>query len=151
MWRVFWTPVVLTLTLWSGFACGAHPAQSVPSSPPSPTTSPSPVVVATPAGFPADFPNYPGAHLSEAATFSSSGSTSWALAWQTVDGASKVQTFFALALKSGDWTLVTSSGTATTSFSSTFRRKSDANVKGTLGVAAEAGVTKITLVLTTVP
>ena len=147
--RVFVTLAGLALTLWSGSACGAFPAQSVQSPTSSGKTSPSPV--ATPAGFPADFPNYPGAHLSEAATFSSSGSTSWALAWQTVDGASKVQTFFALALKSGDWTLVTSSGTATTSFSSTFKRKSDANVTGTLGVAAEVGVTKITLVLTTVP
>ena len=114
-------------------------------------TSPSPVVVPTPAGFPADFPNYPGARLSEAASFSSSGSTSWALAWQTVDGSSKVRTFFAAALNAGDWTLLTSSGTATTQFSSTFRRKSDANVKGTLSVAAEAGLTKITVVLTTVP
>jgi hypothetical protein len=104
-------------------------------------------VVPMPIGFPSDFPTYPGARLTEAGMFTPDGATSWGLEWQTLDGPSKVQTFFIAKLRAGDWTLLTHAGTATTAFSATFRRKSAPTVAGTLGVTRSAGVTKITVVL----
>jgi hypothetical protein len=103
-----------------------------------------------PGGFPVDFPIYPGSQLSQAGKFASNGSATWGVEWQTSDGSSKVQAFFTAKLNSGDWTLLASSGTATTSYSDRFRRKNDSTTNGTLGIASSAGVTRISLVLTTV-
>jgi len=104
-----------------------------------------------PAGFPSDFPIYPGARLTQAGKFASNGATSWGMGWQTLDSPGRVQQFYAGRLASGDWTLVAHSGnvTATTSYSAKFRRKSDARTSGTLGVAFTGGVAKISLVLST--
>jgi hypothetical protein len=104
-----------------------------------------------PSGFPADFPIYPGARLTKGADFPAGGSTIWGLEWQTVDRPSKVQPFFIGRLNAGDWVLLTSSGTADTPFSANFTRASDVRVTGTLRVAASATVTKISLLMTTVP
>ena len=104
-----------------------------------------------PAGFPTDFPIYPGARLTQAGNFASNGKASWGMGWQTLDSPSKVQQFYVGKLDSGDWRVVSHSGTATatTSYSATLRRRSDGRTTGTLGVAFSGGVTKISLVLTT--
>ena len=104
-----------------------------------------------PTGFPSDFPIYPGARLTQAGKFASNGATSWGMGWQTLNGPSKVQQFYVGKLDSGDWRVVSHSGTATatTSYSATFRRRSDGRTTGTLRVAFSGGVTKISLVLTT--
>lgn len=102
-----------------------------------------------PAGFPADFPIYPGSRLTAAGKFASNGQTNWGMEWQTVDGRDKVRAFFVAKLDAGDWALLTHSGTVNTSFMATFRRKSDAKTTGNLGVAVNGGITKISLVLST--
>ena len=104
-----------------------------------------------PDGFPTDFPIYPGSRLIQAGKFVSNGSTNWAMEWQTLDGTTKVQSFFVARLDQGDWTLITYSGTVNTSFSATFRRRSDAKTTGTLSAGVNGGVTKISVVLTTSP
>ena len=149
--------VVLTVPLWVGTACSTSTSKAAPSPTSSSTPSASPVAVPSdklgaavpmPIGFPSDFPTYPGARLTVAGQFTPDGTISWGLVWQTLDGPSKVQTFYIAKLKVGDWTLLTHTGTVNTSFSATFRRKSNSLVRGTLGVTASAGVTKISLVLT---
>jgi hypothetical protein len=104
-----------------------------------------------PDGFPTDFPIYPGSRLTQAGKFSSNGTTNWGMEWQTLDGTTKVQTFFVARLDAGDWTLITYSGTVDTSFSASFKRKSDAKTTGTLSATSNAGVTKISVVLGTSP
>jgi hypothetical protein len=149
---------VVTLALLVASGCSAFPSKSSASPSPSPSAKPtrSPVtspsrlgaVVPMPAAFPKDFPVYPGARLTQAANFGSNGATVWGMEWQTLVGTSKVQTFFVRALDAGDWVLLTYSGTRNTAFAATFKRRSNANVTGTLGVAVSAKITKISLVLT---
>ena len=146
------TVMVLALAAWVGSACGEPASKPAPSAKPSTTSSSSPAGspsgVSLPSGFPTDFPIYTGSRLNQAGSFTSNGSTTWGLEWQTPDGASKVQQFFAGKLNADDWALLASSGTATTSYSDSFRRKSDSRTSGTLRIATSAGVTKISLVLT---
>lgn len=103
-----------------------------------------------PAGFPSDFPTYPGARLTVAGEFTSSGSTSWGMEWQTLDGLAKVQAFFIDKLNSSGWTLLNHSSTPG-SFLATFRSTSHSLETGSLGVQVTSGVTKTVLQLTTVP
>jgi hypothetical protein len=155
--------VVLMCALCLGSACGDNPSH-VTSSPlasaaatPSPhkTASPSPVpspsAETMPAGFPSDFPIYPGSRLIQQAKFSGGGQTNWGLEWTTADATTKVQTFFMNRLSSGDWVLLTHSGSATTSYSDSFRRNSDPRTSGTLQIAFGGGITKISVVVTTPP
>jgi hypothetical protein len=145
--------VALTFAVWVGSACSELASQSTlsptPSAPASPSASPD--VALMPAGFPKDFPIYPGSRLGQAGKFASNGSTNWGVEWHTSDGAAKVQPFFVGKLGSGDWTLLSNTGTASSSFSDTFRRKNDPKATGTLRIVSSAGVTKISLVLTTSP
>jgi hypothetical protein len=105
-----------------------------------------------PTGFPSDFPIYPGSRLIQQAKFSGGGQTNWGLEWTTADSTTKVQTFFMARLSSGDWVLVTHSGSAATSYSDSFRRNSDPRTSGTLQIAAGGGgITKISVVLSTPP
>jgi hypothetical protein len=149
--------VALTFALWVGSACSELASQSSESPTPSATRSSSPSppaspdVALLPAGFPTDFPIYPGSRLSQAGKFAANGSTNWGVEWHTRDGAGKVQPFFVGKLSSGDWTLLSNTGSASTSFSDSFRRKNDPKTTGTLRIASSAGVTKISLVLTTSP
>ena len=106
--------------------------------------------VPMPDGFPTDFPIYTGSRLTQTSKFNSNGTTTWGMEWQTLDGPAKVQPFFVARLDKGDWMLLTSSGTAT-SFSATFRRRSDAKTTGTISAGVNGGVTKISVVLTTSP
>lgn len=131
---------------------GSSPTPST-SAPRSPAGTPSKLGAAVPMpdGFPTDFPIYPGSRLTQAGKFSSKGSTNWGMEWQTLDGTTKVQSFFVARLDQRDWTLVTYSGTVNTSFSATFRRRSDAKTTGTLSAGVNGGVTKISVVLTTSP
>lgn len=101
-----------------------------------------------PSGFPSDFPIYPSSRLIQQATFSD-GQTNWGLEWTTADATTKVQTFFTASLNSGDWVLLAHSGSATTSYSDSFRRNSDPRTSGTLQIAAGGGISKISVVLTT--
>jgi hypothetical protein len=150
--------VALALALCIGTACSEPtapsgalitPAASASQSPPG---SPSKLgaEVQMPVGFPSDFPIYPGSRLTQAGKFAGTGTTNWGMEWQTLDGAAKVQSFFVTRLGSGDWALPTRSGTAT-SFSASFRRKSDPTTNGTLGANVNGGVTRISVVLTTSP
>jgi hypothetical protein len=152
---------VLAFALCAGTACselspssGTSPTPSASASAPrSPAGTPSKLAPAVqmPDGFPTDFPIYPGSRLTQAGKFSSNGTTNWGMEWQTLDRTTKVQTFFVARLDAGDWTLTTYSGTVDTSFSASFRRKSDAKTTGTLSATTNAGVTKISVVLTTSP
>jgi len=143
--------VALTFAVWVGSACSELASQSTQSPTPSApaSLSASPGVALMPAGFPTDFPIYPGSRLGQAGKFASNGSTNWGVEWHTPAAAGKVQPFFVAKLGSGDWTLLSNAGTASTSFSDTFRRKNDPKTTGTLKIASGAGVTKISLVLTT--
>jgi hypothetical protein len=153
--------VVLACALWIGSACGdttshasSSPVATATASPsphkaPSPSPVPSPSAEALPAGFPSDFPIYPSSRLVQQATFSGGGQTNWGLEWTTADSTTKVQTFFTARLSSVDWVLLTHSGSATTSYSDGFRRNSDPRTSGTVQIAAGAGITKISVVLTT--
>ena len=153
------TAGLAVLALLVGSACAGLMPQAAQT--PTSTASSSPVPsapngklgapVAMPAGFPADFPVYPASRLTAAGKFAGDGSTNWGMEWQTMDARDKVQAFFVGRLAAGDWSLVShSGGTGTTPFSATFMRRSDARIKGSLGVAV-SGVTKISLVLTTYP
>jgi hypothetical protein len=149
--------IAVIVAIGTASACSA-PTSQAGQTPSEPFASQSPLPlpsgrlgaeVPLPAGFPTDFPVYPGSRLTEAGKFASNGQTNWGMEWQTLNGPDKVQTFFVAKLDAGDWTLLTYSGTVNTSFSSTFRRKSDAKTTGTLRVAVGGGVTKISLVLNT--
>ena len=104
--------------------------------------------VPMPVGFPVDVPIYPGARLTAAAGFPSSGPTSWGMEWQTLDPVAKVQAYFADTMSKGDWT-ITFVATASGTFSATFKRKSDNRVEGTLVSSSASGVTKILMSLIT--
>lgn len=101
-----------------------------------------------PSGFPPDFPFYPGARLTAAAQFASNGQIAWGLEWETLDGADKVQAFYAARLAQGDWAL-SFSGIANGAYSAVFTRKSNSKVNGILGADGSSGVTKISLALGT--
>ena len=73
----------------------------------------------TPAGFPSDFPVYPGARLTVAGMFTPDGLTTWGMEWQSLDGPSKVQAFYIARLRARDWIVLTHTGTVNTSFSTT--------------------------------
>ena len=102
-----------------------------------------------PSGFPRDVPIYPNARLTGAAGFPSSTSTSWGMEWETHDSVAKVQAWYAQNLGKGDWT-ITLSTSAPESFASTFARKSNARVNGTLAANSSAGVTRIQMSLLSV-
>ena len=154
----FGVPVVLAIALCIGTSCSEPTAPSgalitpEASVPLSPTGLPSKLgaEVQMPVGFPSDFPIYPGSRLTQAGKFAGTGTTNWGMEWQTLDGAAKVQSFFAARLASADWVLLTHSGTST-SYSASFKRKSDPATNGTLGAHVNGGVTKISVVLTTSP
>jgi hypothetical protein len=153
--------VVLACTLSITSACGdavSHAssspvAHSSPSPSPhkaaSPSPVPSPSAETLPAGFPSDFPIYPGSRLIQQAKFSGGGQTNWGLEWTTPDSTTKAQTFFMSRLSSGDWVLLTHSGSASTSYTDGFRRNSDARTSGTLQIASGGAITKISVVITT--
>src|SRR5882762_1056839 len=154
----FGVPLILALALCIGTACDGPTTPSgalitpAASASQSPAGSPSKLgaEVQMPVGFPSDFPIYPASRLTQAGKFAGTGTTNWGMEWQTLDGAAKVQSFFSVRLASGDWVLLTHSGTAT-SYSASFRRKSDPATNGTLGAHLNGGVTKISVVLTTSP
>lgn len=128
----------------------AHSSTSPsPHKAPSPSPVPSPSVGVMPAGFPSDFPIYPGSRLVQQAKFSGGGQTNWGLEWTAAATTTAVQTFFTARLSSGDWVLVTHSGSATTSYSDGFRRNNDPRTSGTVQIAAGSGFTKVSVVLTT--
>jgi hypothetical protein len=151
---------VLTCTLYVASACEVPLPEPASSAKVSSTPSGTPLApaqgnlsaeVPMPVGFPSDFPIYPGARLTQAGNFASDGATSWGMGWQTLASPSKVQLFYVGKLDTGDWRVISHSGTATatTAYSATFRRRSDGRITGTLGVAFSGGVTKISLVLST--
>ncbi len=100
--------------------------------------------VAMPSGFPADFPIYPGARLTQASQVTNNGRTTWGVQWETLDGVDAVQSFYVKRLNSGDWTL-TSSGSSGGSFSAIFNRRSNQKDAGILAVELESDFTRITL------
>jgi hypothetical protein len=100
-----------------------------------------------PAGFPSDIPIYSGARLTSASNFSSAGTTTWGMEWETTDAVDKVQAFYTAKLAQGDFTL-SFSGSTNGAFSAIFTRKSNSKVGGILGVDGSSGFTRITLALT---
>jgi hypothetical protein len=104
-----------------------------------------------PSGFPADFPIYTGARLTAANSTPGSGSTKWTMEWQTLDTLSSVQAYYAVALDKNDWILLGYSGDINTRFSATFTRKSNHTLTNSLEVTNSAGLTKIDLVLNSIP
>jgi hypothetical protein len=66
--------------------------------------------------------------------------------WETLDGLDKVKGFYSSKLSQGDWN-IQFSGSANSSFSAIFNRKSTSNFAGILGADASSGVTKISLSL----
>lgn len=141
--------MLLTLAL---AACGGGAQSSVSSgaretgSPLAPASGQLDGAVPMPAGFPADFPIYPGSRLTAGASFTSSGQVAWGMEWETLDAVAKVQAFYAQKLEQGDWT-ITFKGNSGGSFAATFTRKSNSHVDGTLAGSSDAGVTKILLSL----
>ena len=115
----------------------------------SPSPVPSPSAETLPAGFPSDFPIYPRSRLIQQAKFSGGGQTNWGLEWTTADSTTKAQAFFMNGLSSGDWVLVSHSGSASTSYADGFRRNSDPRTSGTVQIAAGGAITKISVVITT--
>ena len=143
--------VIFTLALVVGSACGSTPSSSSTSSS-SPKSSPSAggnldTQVPMPTGFPSDVPLYPGARLTSAGSFTSNGTTTWGMEWETLDGVDKVQAFYAVKLAQGDWAL-SFSGSTNGNYSAIFNRKSSSTVGGILGVDGSSGITKISLALT---
>lgn len=146
--------VILGLALTVGFACGASTSTSSSTSHSSPQASSSPTSgggldpkVSMPSGFPSDFPIYPGARLTSAGSFTSSGTTNWGVLWETADGADKVSAFYTTKLNQGDL-MISFSGSANGTFTAIFNRKSNSKVAGLLGVDASRGFTIISLALT---
>ena len=99
-----------------------------------------------PDGFPVDFPIYGKARLTAGAAFRSTGQVSWGMEWQTVDAVDKVRAFYADRLNQGDWTIAFASSPSGT-FSATFTRRSNSEVRGTLSSSRVNGVTKILMSL----
>jgi hypothetical protein len=134
-------------------ACGGDASQVGASPPGSPT--PSPLASASgrlhaqvpmPATFPADVPIYPGARLTAAAPFTSSGQATWSMEWETVDPVTNVQAFYADKMNQGDWK-ISFGDTSSHAFIATFGRKSAGNVTGTLASNDDSGYTKILMSL----
>ena len=132
-----------------GTASSATPsARATPNASPVATTPATlDPAVTMPAGFPADLPIYPKARLTEAASFAASGApTVWGVEWETLDSVAKVRAFYAAKLGQGDWT-ITFSGTANGAFAASYARRSNKKVGGLIGAQSAAGVTRITLSL----
>lgn len=105
-----------------------------------------------PAGFPADFPIYPGAQLAAGCSAPGNGSTKWTVDWQTTATPDAVEAFYVSALDQNDWTLLGYSGDIGTRFTANFTRSSNAKVTGTLNATTDGTTpTKIALVLNTIP
>jgi hypothetical protein len=145
--------LVLTLALGLASACADKPgtkASIARQASPSPKVTPSPSKldpeVAMPDGFPTDVPIYPGARLTAAAKFTSSGQTTWGMNWETLDSVDKVQAFYSTKLSQGDWS-IQFKGSSNASFTATFSRKSNPKSSGILGADGSSGVTKISLSL----
>lgn len=144
--------VVTVFVLALGPACGATTTSSTTSTPsaagnsstPSPANGQLDPAVATPNGFPSDFPVYPGSRLIHASHVITNAQTSWGMEWETVDGAAAVQTFYMSKLNQGDWTLPYSSSD-NGAYSAIFTRKSNSKDAGLLTVEIESNVTHIRL------
>jgi hypothetical protein len=62
--------------------------------------------------------------------------------WESIDVQAKVEAFYTKQLSQGDWVL-TNTSHPNGAYSATFARKSDKNVKGTVGADWNATLTKI--------
>jgi hypothetical protein len=102
--------------------------------------------VTRPPGFPADVPVYPGARLTSAASFTSSGQVAWGMEWQTLDPVDKVEAFYRTRFSQGDWQ-ITFNGSANQAFSANYSRKGNSKAGGLLGADGSSGITRITLSL----
>jgi hypothetical protein len=127
-------------------------AAATPSASASPTGSPLAKAsgqldaeVPMPAGFPPDVPVYPKARLTAGASFTSTGEVAWGMEWETTDGSSKVQAYYAKQLNQGDWTLTVNNQTNGAAYAATFARKSNSHETGTLAINSDSGVTTIAL------
>jgi hypothetical protein len=98
--------------------------------------------VATPKGFPSDFPIYPGARLTVANQATLNAQTTWGMEWETVDNIAAVQAFYSSKLNQGDWTLSLNSSDFG-GYSAIFTRKSNSKDAGLLTVEVESNVTHI--------
>jgi hypothetical protein len=98
--------------------------------------------VAMPVGFPADFPTYPHARLTAAASFPFDGQVAWGMEWESVDATTKVVAEFPKQFTHGDWAL-TPTNQAGQDFSATVSRKSNTRVSGTLAINNDVYVTRI--------
>lgn len=134
-------------------ACSAGGSQAEASPSVSPTASPLAgpsgrlhAQVPMPANFPADVPIYPGARLTAAARFTSSGQAAWSMEWETLDPVVKVQAFYADKMNQGDWK-ISFGATSSHAFMATFGRKSAGNVTGVLASNDDSGYTKILMSL----
>lgn len=130
---------------------GSGTASTTPSGSPVPTPLAGPsgklnAQVPMPVGFPADVPIYPNSRLTSGAAFVSTGQASWGMEWQTLDAASRVQSFYAAKLAQGDWA-IKFSATSETAFAATFQRKSTTTVTGTLAASSVDGLTRILMSL----
>ncbi len=106
--------------------------------------------VGLPTNFPGDFPVYSGARPTQQVVLSSSGTTSWEVTWETLDGLNKVQAFYTDKLKHGDWT-ITFEASTNGQYSATFTRASNSNFAGLMSVdtTSKVGITTISVVLST--
>jgi hypothetical protein len=102
-------------------------------------------VVPMPAGFPADVPVYPKARLTAGVSFTSTGQVAWGMEWETTDGTSKVQAYYATQLSQSDWALTVNSQANGAAYAARFARKSNSHQTGTLSIRSESGVTTIAL------
>ena len=130
---------------------GSDSAQATPSTGPSgtplsPATGKLDAEFPMPAGFPSDFPIYPGARLTAGASFAGQGEVTWGMEWESLDDPPKVAQFYQTKLNQGDWTI----GSITrpnANFTVTFARKSNPHSTGTLGIDGTSGVAKISMSL----
>jgi hypothetical protein len=138
--------VLIAFIVITGSACGAAGTSSTPSPVISSSSSDGKLdpAVATPNGFPSDFPVYPGARLTRANEATSNGQATWGMEWETPDGVDAVQSFYTTKLKQGDWTL-TYSSSASAGFSAIFTRKSNQSDAGLLTVEQQTNATHIDL------
>jgi hypothetical protein len=135
-------------------ACSAGDGSQAGASPPGSPT-PSPLAAASgrlhaqvpmPVSFPPDVPIYPGARLTAAAPFTSSGQATWSMEWETLDAVTKVRAFYADKMNQADWK-ISFANTSTNAFKATFGRRSDSRVTGTLASNDDSGYTKILMSL----
>lgn len=142
--------VILTLALVVGSACGGSTSSSTSNSSPKASGTGGGNLdpqVSLPINFPSDFPVYAGARLVSAGTFTSNGTSTWSMDWETSDSVDKVQAFYTAKLAEGDWA-ISFSGGSNGAFSAIFNRKSNSSVGGILGVGVTTGITTINLALT---